>query len=390
VLLANRDGQNAAYTGVGRLALGGNCTAFLIRTPGAGAAYALSAGHCYSLDSQAVFVDRQPPANAPPVRFNFFADTTAAQVAAPIRRIAYATMKGRDILLLELAATQAELAARGVRALELEPDEPPAGEPVRIAGAPASFFEQREWFLRRADCTLGERADLLEFTWHFWDTRRNDCEDIVGGMSGSPLIVARTCRVAGIVNTSTHLAMARGGDFDCYAGRPCEIGGGAQRVEEETSYSVPVEGLSECFLPSGEFDLTRAPCPLDRGTQLTVTRRVRNQRPGGRWNAALSGELPFFRYKAVAAGAGSCREETGYSAAMRLADHATIDDPLPEQENRYLLCVLAGNGASGDSQWQPARDATVVIARVDSTPRTCAFRCLSLRTRTVAALLLRL
>jgi hypothetical protein len=289
-------------------------------------------------------------------------------VAAPIRRIAYATMKGSDITLLELATTQAELASHGVRALELESDEPAAGESIRIVGAPASFFEPCEWFLRSAVCTLGERADLLEFTWHFWFTRRNDCEDVVGGLSGSPVIVARTGRVAGIVNTTTHLAFARGGDFDCYAGRPCEAALGGQRVEEETNYSIPVSGLTECFRATGEFDLTRSACPLDRGRQLTVTRRTRNQRPGGRWGAALSGGLAFYRYKVGVAGAGDFRDEAGYSAPIRLADRATIDDPLPEQENRYLLCVVAGDGATVDTSWQPARNATVVIARVDATP----------------------
>lgn len=367
-LLENGAGQNAAYTGIGRLVLGSNCTAFLIRTPGSGPAYALSAGHCYSLDSQSVFVDRALPPSTRPVQFNFFADTAGASVAVPIRRLAYSTMKGTDIAVLELAATQAELASRGVRALELESGEPAAGEAIEVVGAPSSFFEPREWFLRRATCTLGGRADLIEFTWHFWDTRRNDCEDIVGGMSGSPVILARTGHVSGVVNTTTHLAFARGGDFDCYAGRPCELGAGGQRVEEETSYSISLAGLMECFRPSGEFDLLRPACPLDRGNQLAVSQRTRNHRRGGRLGANLAGGLAYYRYKLVVAGAGDCRQEIGYSAPHPLAERPLIDDPLPEEENRYLLCVVAGDSAADGARWQEARHASVLIVRVDATP----------------------
>jgi hypothetical protein len=139
-------------------------------------------------------------------------------------------------------------------------------------------------------------------------------------------------------------------------------------VEEETSYSIPVAGLLECFRTTGEFDLTLAACPLDRGHQLSVMRRTRNQRPGGRLDAALSGAHAFYRYKVVTAGAGDCRDEAGYSMPIRLADRGMIEDPLPEQENRYLLCVVAGDTPAVDASWQPVRDATVVIARVDATP----------------------
>ena len=368
VLLENRDGRNAASTGIGRLSLSSNCTAFFIRTPGSGPAYALSAGHCYSLNAQTVFLDRALDGTPRPVLFNFFVDTTNAQVPAPIRRIAYSTMKGSDLLVLELAVTRADLESRGVRPLELEPADPPMGEPVWIVGAPAAFFENSAWFLRSAECTLDQRVDLLEFTWHFRDVRRNGCEDIVGGISGAPVIVQRTGRVAGIVNTTTHLAFNKGGDADCYLGRPCEAGPRGQLVEEETSYSIPVAGLGGCFRDSGEFDVSLGTCPLDRGQQLTVTRRGRNLAPGGRWDATLSGDLPFYRYKTVVPGQGDCRDESGYSSPLSLAERPLITDALPRAETRYLLCVVAGPTAVVDTSWQAVRHATMLIARVDATP----------------------
>ena len=205
-LLRNKTGENDRYSGIGRLQLSGSCTAFFIKTPGAaGPAYALTAAHCYSLSSQDVFVDR---AASSPVTFQFFTDTQDRQVKAAVRRVAYSTMKGTDIALLELDVTQAELVARGVRPLELEATEPArAGDRVEAVGAPGLFFDIEERFLRRSRCQiLNERVDLLEFRRNFRSSQASDCEDIVGGISGSPLIAGKSGEVVGIVNTTTHLA----------------------------------------------------------------------------------------------------------------------------------------------------------------------------------------
>ncbi|MBS1827289.1 MAG: trypsin-like peptidase domain-containing protein [Acidobacteria bacterium] len=348
----------SAYAAIGQISLSSTCTATFIQTPANGPAYALTAGHCYSLNAQEVFLNLDAPANTRPIRFNFFAETSAGeQIPIPIRRIAYATMKGADLMLLELAATRDELAAR-ITPLVLEPATPPTGEPISIIGIPASFFDQTGRFLRRSRCTLGPPADLIEFTWHFYNTRRNDCEDIVGGISGSPVLSERTGRVIGIVNTTTHLAWSAGGDFDCYAGRPCELSNNTQRVEEETSYSIPVAGLLNCFNSAGDFSLANDACPLDRGRPLTITRRQRTQKPGATWAATITTTAPTYRYKAITAGASQdCRDNTGYSQPISTP---TIDDPIPAEENRYLLCVVP--------EGVPTRDATVVIARIDSTP----------------------
>ena len=308
------------------------------------------------------------------VIFNFFAETRDRQITVPVRRIAYSTMKGRDLAILELTTSASELAARGVLALELAANEPARGEAIAVVGAPASFFDFSNWFLRRARCTVGERADLLEFIWHFHNTRRNDCADMVGGFSGSPVIEEASGQVMGVLNTTTYLAWSTGGDFDCYLGRPCEFDSSGQHALEDTSYSSPVTGLLACFTAQGTFDLTLAACPLDRGRQLTVTRRGRNQQPGGAWAATLTGDLPFYRWKAVVAGTGDCRDESGYSPVLRLSESPVISDKTPVAEERYLLCVVAGSTPTVDATWQPVRDATVTIVRIDETPPVVAPR----------------
>ncbi|MFN7935512.1 MAG: trypsin-like serine protease [Bryobacteraceae bacterium] len=345
-----------AYTAIGQISLSSTCTASFIQTPANGPAYALTAGHCYSLNAQEVY--RNIDTTTRSIRFNFFSETAAQQIPIPIRRIAYSTMKGTDLMLLELAITRDELAAR-ITPLILEPSTLPESEPISILGIPASFFDQSGRFLRRARCTLGPTADLIEFTWHFYNTRRNHCEDIVGGISGSPVFSERTGRIVGIVNTTTHLAWSTGGDFDCYAGRPCELTNNTQRVEEETSYSIPIAGLLNCFSSTGEFSLANPTCPLPQPSpSLTITRRQRTQKPGATWAATITTTAPTYRYKAIPAGASpDCRDNTGYSQPI---SSPIIDDPIPTAENRYLLCVVP-EGA-------PTRDATVVIARIDSTP----------------------
>ncbi|MCC6291219.1 MAG: hypothetical protein IT164_01100 [Bryobacterales bacterium] len=371
-LLENRDGQNRAFTGIGRLSLSTSCTAFFIRTPGGSnaSAYALAAGHCYSITSNDIFVNQTLPASTRPVRFRYFVDTQDQQLAVPVRRLAYSTMRGWDVAVIELATTAGELQAQGVTPLQLEPGDPLPGTAITVVGAPGTNFPASEQFLRQGRCTLGERVDLIEFVWHFWNVRRNDCEDIVGGVSGSPVISERTGNVVGIVNTTTHLAFQSGGDFDCYAGRPCELGGGAQKVEEETSYSVPVAGLLGCFSGEGVFAHDRAECPLPRATpRIDVSHAGRNRRPGAAWDVAVTGEAAYYRYKTMVAGAGDCRDAAGYSAPVPREARGVISDRLPEAENRYLMCVIGGGSPAPDHpSWQLPRDAVVLIARTDATP----------------------
>lgn len=374
-LLENASGENRRWSGVGRFQNGASCTVFLIRPAGASEsspAYVLSNGHCISTASANEVIRDRALAAGSRVTFRYFRDTVSQQLPVRAVRVLHSTMKGFDLAVVELESTLAQLTAAGIEPLELSQDEPAVDEPVWSVGVPVVNIPQDEQFVRRSDCTLGPPADLIEFIWHFRASYSNDCSDIYGGSSGSPVVSRRSGRVVAVMNTTTVGAAIDTGDFRCFNGQPCEVVPGGFRYRRDTSYAVPVTGLTRCFGTTGVFDLAREGCPLDPGVQLTLSSPARAGKPGARWNATLSGsgELLYYRYKVAAEGLDDCRNDRGYGPPIALADSNRITDPLPEEPRRYYLCVLAGRTPQADNTWQPARFATMVHFRVDNSPPT--------------------
>lgn len=371
-LLDGASGADRRWSGIGRFQNGLSCTAFLIRPPGASgasSALALTNGHCISTGTNEVIRDRALP-NTSRVTFRYFRDTVSEQLPVRAIRVLHSTMKGLDLALIELDSTLGQLVNAGIEPLELTTSPPDPGEPVWSVGVPVTGVPLDEQFLRRSACTLGAAADLIEFTWHFWSSYANDCADILGGSSGSPVVSQRTGRVVAVINTTTAGAAIDTGDFRCFNGQPCEVVPGGFLYRRDTNYAVPVADLPRCFGVNGAFDLRLDGCPLDPGVQLAVTFPARAGKPGSAWNAALSGDLAYYRYKVVAEGAGDCRDERGYGEPKELAAANRITDPIPAATGRYYLCVLAGPTPRPDASWQQARFATMIHFRVDDTPAT--------------------
>lgn len=371
-------GQSSdALRGVARFHGAATCTGVLADWPGSpdAPAYLLTNGHCaQQWDANAVFIDQ--PADGWSATFDYFADAAEEQITVPAVRVVYSTMKGRDVAIVELDATVGELMAQGITPLPLSSATPPDNFTMRVVGAPVSGVPGEMAFLRQETCRAGRRADLLEFIWHFDDALANTCRDIYGGSSGSPVFNGDDPGVMGLINTTTV-----GGLTPCGLGSPCEITPEGTVWRAATSYATPLYDfdLGACFTPSGAFDLTAAPCPLDDGRQLLIsgyaTQGTRNPIPTAEgasapatWQATLAGELPYYRYKIGRAGQVDCRAEEGYGAPIALADAALIDEPLPPEEGSYLLCVVAGESATVDETWQPVEWATVAHVAVDNTP----------------------
>ncbi|MBM3744300.1 MAG: trypsin-like serine protease [Acidobacteria bacterium] len=376
-LLENRDGRSRAYSGVVRF---GGCTGTFLKpvtgeVPPDAPAYILTAGHCIELSGTNKVIVGEATSRFV-ATFGYFIDTPDQQATVRSRRVAYSTMKGHDVAIVELEATHGELVRRGYRPLELETGAPQPDEAVLVTGIPSREIPSDEVFLRQAACKLDGRATLVEHTWTFHDFYRHDCADIKGGSSGSPMLSARTGKIVGVVNTSTAGNVYFGGGFDCYLNIPCELRPAGPVVSRETSYAAPTLGLERCFRPDGVFDLSLPGCPLDPGVQLafsgTLNRTTRPyaEDPSGAprrvtWNSTLSGAgFQEYRYKTGPETSTDCRDPRGYSAPLSLAEFARIDEPVPETPGGYYLCVLAGAGTA----WQLPQHATFRHVRIDTAP----------------------
>ena len=376
VLLSNGDGDNA-YNGVVRYQGRATCTGVFIATArsddeGARApAYVVSNGHCADFPgSNQVIIDAAVSNHR--VVFDYFADTIGRQRVVPVRRVLFATMKAIDIAVLELDARFGDLVAEGFQPWRLSRPRIAARDPVVVVGAP-QMSSPNSSYLRLAACRVeGVAAVVLEFSWHWFDAERNACTDVLPGSSGSPVIAKGTGRVVGIVNTTTAYAPPYS---DCFLDDPCEAAGGKTASRTDTNYASPVTALVGCFDTDGVFDMSRPDCGLDPGVQLTLRpsnigavnpdlTSVPFGQPRPRWDVALSGALPYYRYKVVAASVGDCRNPFGYGAPVRVIDRPLIDDPLPKSDGAYLLCVIAGDDPR-EERWQRAAHATVVVAVVD-------------------------
>ncbi|MGH2592769.1 MAG: trypsin-like serine peptidase [Anaerolineae bacterium] len=375
-LLHNADGSLDALKGIARFVGASSCTGTFIKTSEqAGApAYLITNGHC-AQQWHANDVYRDVPAgDGYKATFNYFIDTTDAQIAVPASTIAYSTMKGRDVAIVELAAMIGELTGQGIQPFAIADTAPTPTAAISVLGVPVTGIQPEEWYLRREDCSMTGQADLLEFQWHFFDAFRNTCRDIFGGSSGSPVFAEGSDAVFALINTTTV-----GGEYACALGVPCEVTGTGTQMRPNTSYATPIVGLSRCFNADGRFGLGAPDCPLDDGQQLKLSghplsaiQPVVTDNTGATrraaWNTTLSGDFTHYRYKTGPVSSVDCRDEAGYSDPIALVKDNLIEEEIPEAEGFYYLCLVAGDRPAVDVTWQPIVDATVGFAHIDTTP----------------------
>lgn len=165
VLLENADGRYDRYRSIGRLDATSSCTATLLDTGGAAAdapAYVVTAAHCLGfLDPNEVMVDSEPSSRWT-VAFDWFVDTPHRGAPIAVRSVAYATMKGTDLALLELDGRLAQVTSANVVPFRLAASTPAAGLGILNIGAPSSGVGAEAPYLRAGTCTLGQGALLWE------------------------------------------------------------------------------------------------------------------------------------------------------------------------------------------------------------------------------------
>lgn len=136
--LTNKDGENNHWMGIGEYKSRehGSCTAFLIDTNNSrpsDSAYALTSAHCVGKENGVMRIDDPIEAT---ITFNNFIDTTAASRTFPLQKVAWSSIQGVDLALLELGVSQGELLALGITPMKLARQAPSDDSDILIVHKP--------------------------------------------------------------------------------------------------------------------------------------------------------------------------------------------------------------------------------------------------------------
>jgi Trypsin-like peptidase domain len=316
--LYNSAGQNAQWTGVGRLTWRNRlCIGTLLDSRDAtfgttGPAYLLTAGHCAGGVNGKVIVDLPLTGS---IAFNYFADTQDQRLTVPLKRTVWSSMQGADLALLELDATLDELLAKGIRPVKLGPSSTSTNR-VQVIGEPSSLGKG----LRLSSCTERWQSHSSVGNWVWRNVRRNDCQGIDEGASGSPVIDSATQRLISVVNS----------------------------VHDDEVGAIPLQRVQGCF-SAGQADLELDACQLLPGFQLTpqgsgfkTIAKARTLADGSleqpRWDFAFLIDTPRYRYKS-STDALACEDPVGYSGTIS-SDEANIYDPIGTTPGKHYLCLV--------------------------------------------------
>ena len=209
-----------------------HCTAFYFKTPGGreAPAYVLSAGHCYSRSTGEIFSNTALESQ---IQFKMGMGEKTP-VLFKTRRVAYSTIKGHDLMIAELAATQADLERVGITPLELSESKAQIDDLVELVGFPANKESPPQ--MQRS---TGMVTALNPSTSYLPSDFAHSAEGLPG-MSGSPIFSLRTGKVVGI------------------------NGGGVSHKKDVYLYSFAQfsKSIYGCFDHKGGFSMKRQSCGL--------------------------------------------------------------------------------------------------------------------------------
>jgi V8-like Glu-specific endopeptidase len=360
--LNNGGGQYAHWQSIGRVNVegGATCTGTLIDTRAAnddrsGPAYVLTSGHCAKGDSNR-YIENAPASGL--VTFNFFQDTQALQRPYPIVRIAWSTMRGHDIAILELDRSLGQLMNDGITPLKLASHPPVPGSDLLIVGAPV------DGYLQRAACPQEHQADVFEASWTWPNQLSNRCQDVKAGVSGSPLLTRYSTEIVAVIGTTTRDS----GRSRCSRNAPCEVSNGLAIKRMDTNYATPTNDLAPCF-SAGRFDPRSGDCMLGPATNFepqfgeSYLRMVRNEQ--GEfiplwWEQFFAVDQPFYRVKYTRTLA-DCRIDEGYGAVQ--SSHESGSDSsrheLRDGPGFYFMCIVGQRYKAGPAGRWDARNAKI-------------------------------
>jgi V8-like Glu-specific endopeptidase len=370
VLLSGKDPQNQLYRAVGFFKGKLNCTAFLwnSRTHAVGPATVITNGHCvqdFASKATAFEVITNQILDRPmAVSFPFFFDQIEETTVYNGKKIVYASMNAVDIAIVELDVTWEQLEQVGLRPLTLASEPAIVGAPLKVIGIPLGGIDPSEQYLRQMLCKQEGKVDLVEWHWHWFDSQRNNCANIVKGNSGSP-VLNNLGQVVSLLNTTSVGAISE----SCYMGNPCEVQSDKTALVPNKSYAVGLERLPKCFDGEGLLRFTQD-CFLPRPEILAVTNAPSNptapiDRQGQPllWKTSITS--PQFRQMQWKFGPlfkTNCRDLEGYTEPQSLDQGILNGTPIPTENGIYGLCLL---GSTADIP-ADSRFANVYILNVDT------------------------
>ncbi|WP_165392180.1 trypsin-like peptidase domain-containing protein [Pseudomonas tructae] len=347
--LANANGQNAHWSGVGRLLDDLQCMASLIDSrdpwnPSDGPAYVVTSGHC--VDKRNGVIGHDLPLTGK-IAFNYFADTLEQRREFPLKRRVWSSMQGVDLALLELDASLKEVMAQGVEPLKLG-NVTESGVEVLVLGDPINPGQG----LRLATCTQHNATQVIEYPWVWRNVKSNDCRGIDSGSSGSPVIERSSNQIVSVLNTTTD---TRFGTPACGLNNPCQQVDGKRVSVENLNYAIPVQRLAGCFR-EGHADLRLNSCQLLPGFQLEQQElyslkpinKIATKADGSEelplWNFTFTLDTPRYRYKTVRDPL-ACENPVGYSGTIAATDNH-INDSIGPQTGWHFLCLVGVDSAA--------------------------------------------
>jgi V8-like Glu-specific endopeptidase len=347
-VLKNEDGSHNHWRGIGRFITKlGNCTATLLDTqdpsvPLPTPAYVLTAGHCIEL-TNANIVTNKPISGF--MQFNYFTDTAPQNYV--LKKIAWRSIQGVDLTIVELDVSLQTLLKEGIQPLRLATSRPADGTDALIVGAPLGFDEIT---LRMAACTLQQAAEIVEGRWVWRNTLMTRCKDIEGGSSGSPLLDRSTNEIIGVIGTGNLTIQA----YPCERHAPCTPAGGRYIAIPGDVYGNPTNFLSGCFVQGRLVQDETSFCPLYPVFSVSAAadspqryRRIGKNDDGSTeiptWNYHFTINTPFYRHKTVRT-AVDCEKPQDYSGVTSARD-AFINTGIGDQVGMYFLCIAGVDSA---------------------------------------------
>lgn len=242
------------------------CTAFLIDSgtdDKVSPAYVITNGHCAF--SEGLMDEGQVETNVVvdyAVQFKYFKDKLDVSLSTPVKKVLYATMTKMDVAVLELGVSQWDLEQQGIQTLQLS-DDSDLKSTDALENPSIPVLGTEEVNLHLSPCLSEGRAKVQEHHWTWENMIRNKCS-ILGGSSGSPLLLAGTRKVVGLMNTGY---MANATDDPCSLYQPCEISSKGTKSLKKKNYAVPVSSFNGCFA-QGKFDLAQKNCNLTKKNSI--------------------------------------------------------------------------------------------------------------------------